>query len=404
MVSSPAPVTLLLVDDDRIHSRLLRARLEREGYGVRMASSGEEGLAMAREHLPVVLLCDWQMEPMDGVALCRAIREDPAVASTYFILLTSRSRVEDRVEGLDAGADDFLSKPVDQEELLARVRSGVRLYQANQRLQTLADELHRQKTRLDAELAEAAGYVQSLLPEPIPGDSPQGITVQTHFVPCHELGGDVFDYFWIDADHFAIYLADASGHGLAAAFPTISLHNVLRSRSLGVDLRRPAAVLEALNGTFAMERQQGRYITLWYGVYSRRQGILRYASAGHPPALLWTHDSELVLSKLSGHGMGLGLFEEATYGSTSVQLNGRASLLLYSDGIYEVATTSGRMWSLQDFIGVVNESRPLLEKPSGLANLVEQVRDRTGIPGFSDDYALVQATFHPEETGGRITP
>ncbi|MFQ6537333.1 MULTISPECIES: PP2C family protein-serine/threonine phosphatase [Aphanothece] len=394
-MASSAPIPILLVDDDRIHSRLLRARLEREGYAVRMASSGEEGLALARQERPVVILCDWQMEGMDGVAVCRAVRAEPELASIYFILLTSRSRVEDRVQGLDSGADDFLSKPVDQEELLARVRSGVRLHQANERLQATADELQRQKNRLDAELAEAAGYVQSLLPAPIPRESQASITVQTHFVPCHELGGDVFDYFWIDEDHFAIYLADASGHGLAAAFPTISVHNVLRSRSLGVDLRRPAAVLAALNGTFEMERQQGRYITIWYGVYARRAGILRFASAGHPPALLWSEDSELLLSKLSGHGMGLGLFEDARYVATSVELKGQVSLLLYSDGIYEVPTSDGCMWSLPEFIALVNECRPLLGSDAGLGHLVEQVSLRTGHQGFADDYALVQVTFNP---------
>ncbi len=397
MEATASPVTILLVDDDRIHSRLLQARLSREGYGVVMASSGQEGLALARQHQPVVVLCDWLMEGMDGVEVCRALRRDPAIASTYFILLTSRSRVEDRVLGLDSGADDFLSKPVDQEELLARVRSGVRLYQANERLQSLAIELQRQKDRLDAELAEAAGYVRSLLPDAIDGASGAGVKVRSCFVPSHELGGDVFDYFWIDDDHFALYLADASGHGLAAAFPSISLHNVLRSRSLRVDLRSPAEVLGALNTSFEMERQQGRYLTMWYGVYEHRRRTLRFASAGHPPALLWIHGAQAPLSRLSGHGTALGLFEDATYASTAVDLHGRASLLLYSDGIYEVPRGDGRMWSLPEFVSLIEDSRTRLEGPEGLELLVEEVARRSGGDGFPDDYAVVQATFPARE-------
>jgi sigma-B regulation protein RsbU (phosphoserine phosphatase) len=390
-------LTLLLVDDDRVHSRLLQARLSRAGYHVLMATSGAEGLELARRHKPVVLLCDWLMDGMDGVEVCSRLRADPEIASTYVILLTSRSRVEDRVTGLDAGADDFLSKPVDTEELLARVRSGVRLYQANERLQILADELQRQKSRLDAELAEAAGYVRSLLPPPIPPASRSPfVRAESLFVPSHELGGDVFDYFWIDDDHFALYLADASGHGLAAAFPSISLHNVLRSGSLRVDLCSPAAVLEALNASFSMERQQGRYLTMWYGVFHRRQRMLRFASAGHPPALLWSHQGSLPLSKLSGHGLALGLFDDATYGNTSVQLVDTTTLLLYSDGIYELPTTAGRMWTLPDFIALVEQQRARVQSPRGLNVLVEQVGVETGGLRFPDDYALVMATF-PEE-------
>ena len=401
MEPADAPaLTLLLVDDDRVHSRLLEARLSRAGYRVVMASTGKEGLELARQHRPVVLLCDWLMDGMDGVEVCRKLRADPDIASTYVILLTSRSRVEDRVTGLDSGADDFLSKPVDSEELMARVRSGVRLYQANERLQSLADELQRQKSRLDAELAEAAGYVRSLLPGPLPmNDADAGpsaasvVRAESLFMPSHELGGDVFDYFWIDDDHFALYLADASGHGLAAAFPSIALHSVVRSGSLRVDLRRPAAVLQALNVSFSMERQQGRYLTMWYGVFHRRQRRLRYASAGHPPALLWSNHEKTPLSKLSGHGMALGLFEDATYGSTSVQLVDSATLLLYSDGIYEVPTVAGGMWTLADFIQLVEQHRCSVQVPQGLEALVERVGVETGGLHFPDDYALVRASF-----------
>lgn len=383
-------IPILLVDDDRVHLRLLRARLSRAGYTVLTAADGAEGMALARSHRPMVVLCDWLMERMDGVEFCRLMRADPELASTYFILLTSRSRVEDRVHGLDAGADDFLSKPVDSEELLARVRSGVRLYQANEHLQLMADELQRQKSLLDAELAEAATYVRSLLPAPTwGGPTGEAVLACSRFVPSHELGGDVFDYFWIDPDHFAVYLADASGHGLAAAFPSISLHNVLRSKSLRVDLRRPGAVLEALNQTFAMERQQGRYLTLWYGVYQPRRRRLRYASAGHPPALLWSTEQRLPLSKLSGHGMALGLFEEARYTSTSLDVPLNASLLLYSDGIYEVPRPDGSIGDLNDFLRSVEVTRPQLAGEHGLDALV----DSAAGTGFSDDYCLLLLRF-----------
>ena len=119
--------TILLVDDDRIHARLLELLLIRQGYRILSVASGMQALEQARLFSPMVILCDWLMDAMDGLDVCRAFKSDPTLEAAHFILLTSRSRIEDRVTGLDCGADDFLSKPVDPNELLARVRAGIRL-------------------------------------------------------------------------------------------------------------------------------------------------------------------------------------------------------------------------------------------------------------------------------------
>ncbi len=384
-----ASITILLVDDDRIHSRILEARLKGQGYQVLIANSGESALEQARLSPPTLILCDWLMDGMDGLDVCRAIKQDPALESTHFILLTSRSRVEDRVIGLDCGADDFLSKPVDPDELLARVRSGIRLHQANERLKLLAEELRHQKERMDQELAEAAGYVRSLLPEEVRG----AVVVDSRFLPSHELGGDSFDYFWVDDDHFVMYLADASGHGLAAALPSISLHNQLRSRSLSVDLREPAEVLTALNSGFQMERQQGRYLTLWYGVYQSSSRTLRFASAGHPPALIWSEDGESPTSWLKGQGMALGLFEDAIYITESHAVDHGACLLVYSDGLYEVARPDEPMGSLPEFVDLVEDCRDLLRSEDGLDRLQARIQTISGDAPFTDDYSVIRAIF-----------
>lgn len=383
------PITILLVDDDRIHSRILEARLKGQGYQVLIAHSGESALEQVRLSPPTLILCDWLMDGMDGLEVCRAIKQDPALDATHFILLTSRTRVEDRVIGLDCGADDFLSKPVDPDELLARVRSGIRLHQANERLKLLADELRCQKERMDQELAEAAGYVRSLLPVEVRGT----VVVDSRFVPSHELGGDSFDYFWLDDDHFVMYLADASGHGLAAAFPSISLHNQLRSRSLSVDLHDPAEVLKALNSGFQMERQQGRYLTLWYGVYQSSSRTLRFASAGHPPALIWSEDRGSPTSWLKGQGMAVGLFEDANYITESHAVDHGACLLVYSDGLYEVARPDEPMGSLPEFVDLVEDCRDLLRDEDGLDCLLTRIQTINGDARFTDDYSVIRAIF-----------
>lgn len=387
MEGCPAPISILLVDDDRIHSRILEVRLRAQGYQVVVADSGDSAVVKARLCPPTVVVCDWLMDGMNGLDVCRAFKAEPALESAHFILLTSRSRVEDRVEGLDCGADDFLSKPVDPEELLARVRSGIRLHQANERLKLLASELHQQKLRLDQELEEAASYVRSLLPEPIAG----AVRADSRFEPCHELGGDSFDFFWLDDDHFVLYLADGSGHGLAAAFPSISVHNQLRSRSLPVDLRDPGAVLQTLNSGFPMERHQGRYLTLWYGVYQPSSRTLRYASAGHPPAFLWSRTSAFPCHWLKGQGMAVGLFDDATYGTESLEVGEGACLLIYSDGLYEVPRPGGLMGTLPDFMQLVEQCQDVLADDDGLDRLLSQILHVSDNAPFTDDYSLIRA-------------
>ena len=267
---------ILIIDDDPAVLKLVQRALRQQGHEVWVASNGREGLEQAQTLSPALIICDWMMPYIDGLEVCRRVKADPQLSTTFFILLTAKIGLDDRVEGLNTGADDFLSKPIEIVELQARVRAGLRLHQVSQ-------DLQRQKNLLEAELAEAAAYVGALLPAPLQGD----ITIESRFIPSRQLGGDCFDYFWLDPDVLVLYLLDVSGHGLGAALPSILVLNLLRTQALpNVSFYQPEAVLAALNDAFQMSHQNEKYFTIWYGVYrlSRRQ--LTYASAGHPPAVL----------------------------------------------------------------------------------------------------------------------
>ncbi len=135
---------------------------------------------------------------------------------------------------------------------------------------------------LDGELAQAAQYVFSLLPEPVTqGD----IRIDWRLVPSKALGGDSLGYHWVDDYHLAIYLVDVCGHGVGAALHSLSVINVLRSQSLpDTDFLSPREVLTGLNRMFPMEKHNGMFFTIWYGVYEKSSSNLTYAGAGHPPA------------------------------------------------------------------------------------------------------------------------
>ncbi|MFB2919380.1 sensor histidine kinase [Aerosakkonema funiforme] len=158
---------ILVVEDDSATRLLLKRDLQLEGYEVTVAKNGEEGLQQAVKIRPALILCDWMMPLMDGVEVCRRVKATPELSSTFFILLTARDSIADRVLGLDAGADDFVSKPIEPNELLARVRAGLRVHQyqqqlseANQQLsQTLQDLQQTQAQLVQSEKMSSLGQM-----------------------------------------------------------------------------------------------------------------------------------------------------------------------------------------------------------------------------------------------------
>lgn len=385
--ADPQP-SILLIDDDRIHARILRAQLERGGFHVEVAASGGEGLALARRRPPEVILCDWIMEGIDGIELCHSVKQDERLANVYFILLTSLSEVHDRVVGLDSGADDFLTKPVVAEELLARVRAGLRMHEMNERMVRLAKELQRKQDDLERELNEAAAYVRGLLPRPLKGN----VQVDSLFLPGQQLGGDCLDYRWIDADHLMFYVLDVSGHGIAATLPSLSLLHRLRSITPGDQLVHPEQLLAELNHDYPMAEQGGRYFTLWLGIYQRSSRQLRYATAGHPPGLLISVNGQQPIRRLSSQGMAIGLFEDAVFHSCSCRVDPGSSLLLFTDGIYENPHERGGSLSLDTFI----ESLPWREvqfSEHGLEKVLSTARKSMGMQLFGDDVSLLRVRF-----------
>lgn len=373
---------VLVIDDDPVTQLLLRRTLTQQGYAVSVASNGEEGIRKSQELKPALIICDWMMPLVNGLEVCRRIKALPDLSATFFILLTARTAVQDRIEGLNAGADEFLSKPIDMSELQARVRAGLRLHRLHQDLQA-------QTQRLATELAEAADYVASILPTP--WQEPLGI--EARFIPCRQLGGDGFDYRQLTPDLIAIYLLDVSGHGLGAALPAVSIVNLLRSQAFpGLNYADPQAVLQMLNQTFQINEQQQKYLTIWYGVYDLRQRELAYASAGHPPALLVSFgEGEPTITALKTPGLPIGLFKEADYVTHRCAIPPESVLYLFSDGLYEIEQSDQQILGLDELIALMHT----LHQP-GLASLdqmISSVQARATQPGFQDDLSLLQVLF-----------
>lgn len=248
-------------------------------------------------------------------------------------------------------------------------------------------ELERIQKRLVAELAEAASYVESILPAPLK-EAPH---TDWRFVPSSELGGDSFGYHWIDDDHFGIYLLDVCGHGVGAALLSVTAINVLRNGAIaGGYILDPGRVLTSMNTSFDMDKQNGMYFTLWYGIFQKSTRTLNYCSGGHPPAVMisWDSDGQANTTCLSTPNMVIGGMQGIEYKKNSCPVPENARLFVFSDGAYEIKKKEGGMLELEEFCEKLALIRP--GSDYGLDQLIFELRDMQGSTMFEDDFSLMQ--------------
>lgn len=244
--------------------------------------------------------------------------------------------------------------------------------------------------RLQQELRDAENYVRAILPEPLAAP----LAVDWRFVPSTELGGDSFGYHWIDGEHFALYLIDVCGHGVGSALLSVAVANTLRSEALGrTDFRQPAEVLAALNLAYQMERHGELFSTVWYGVYERTSGELRYASAGHPPALLvnGSGDAGSSVQALPAGGPCIGLAPKASYQEQRCSLQSPARLYVVSDGTYEVGRPDGSMLTFAEMGELL--AQPVGDGESELDRWLEHARTEHGPGVLEDDFTIIRMSL-----------
>lgn len=380
-------ITVLLIDDQAMVAEAVRRMLASdEDIIFHYCQDPTKAIHAATEIGPTVILQDLVMPEIDGLTLVRFFRAHPRLRDVPLIVLSTKEEAATKAEAFALGANDYLVKLPDRVELIARIRyhskAYINLLQRNEAFEALV----KSQQILSAQIQRAAEYVTSLLPLPILDGA---ITTGWRFVPSAELGGDSFGYHWIDEDHFAIYLLDVCDHGVGPALLSVSALNVLRSQSLpNTDFRKPGRVLAALNDTFQMENQNDLYFTIWYGVFNRATGELKYASAGHPPALLVCASGEV--AELKTPNIMIGGLPGVEYKSASVTLELPTRLYIYSDGVYEVRKPDGEMWSFDEFKGYLLD---LQGAESEIDQLYDHVRQMNQGDTLEDDFSMLTANF-----------
>lgn len=262
--------------------------------------------------------------------------------------------------------------------------------EATERNNVLAQRLERERERLAAELRSAADYMSSIMPRGLTGE----VAISSRYLPSRELGGDCFDYTWIDDDHLLIYLIDVSGHGIEPALLSVSVHNLIRSGSLGREtLLSPAAVLAELNRLFQMDRQGDHYFTMWYGIYQASTLTLTYANAGAPAAFSFNSvsGSATDVIELPSTSRPVGMFEDTEFTARDFVVPHPSRLLIYSDGASEIPLAEGGYLSAAAFVNVCND---VAGSPnSSLDDLITELRALTPTGFFEDDCSLIELAF-----------
>jgi phosphoserine phosphatase RsbU/P len=271
----PPPATILVVDDSPVNLQVLVRTLHGTGHKILAARDGNTALDIARRARPDLILLDVMMPGLDGFEVCRAIKAQPESADTLVIFLSALGEVSDKVSGLELGAIDYITKPIQAEEVLARV--------ANHLVrQHLERELRRNRDRLERELVSAGDMQRFILPAKLPGH-PQA-SFGSYYQPSRHAGGDYFDILDLGDGRFGIFVADVSGHGAPAAIVMAMIRAVVHTYPGVAD--DPPSLLHFLNRHFSYLWETAMFATGIYAVLDANKRSLRMSCAGHPPPVL----------------------------------------------------------------------------------------------------------------------
>ncbi|MCP4156326.1 MAG: response regulator [bacterium] len=377
---------IFIADDIPKNLQVLANILTQAKYNISFAVDGEQALQLIRAGNPDLVLLDVMMPKMNGFEVCIELQKEPETRDIPIIFLTAKVELDDIVEGFRVGGVDYVTKPFQTEELLARVRTQIDLKRSK-------DKILRINRQLEKELGGAAAYVHSLLPPALgEGDKPH---TDWRFIPSMQLGGDIFNYRWVDNDHFAFYLLDVCGHGVETALLSVSIMNLLNSEIMSdTNYSNPAEVLKRVNEKFLLNNPNYMFFTIWYGVYKRSEHKLIYSCGGHPPSILVSgknaHEAEVL--KLKTPGLVVGAMSEAAYVNREQPLEDFNTLFLFSDGGYEINKKSdGQMWTFDEWSRLLVDS--VRTKNGDLDWVIRYVQELGGTKQLDDDFSILKLEF-----------
>jgi sigma-B regulation protein RsbU (phosphoserine phosphatase) len=350
---------ILVVEEDRTSQNLLRTWLEEWSHSVTTSENGQQASELLTSGEFDLVLSNWTLKELDGLGLCRLIRQSLGPDYLYVILYTSTTIEPDYVSGMDAGADDFISNPFDAARLRVRIRAAERilslqhaLAEQNESLNTLNEKLASAFAAIESDLQAASTLQLSLLPTV--SDIHPRFSLDWLVLPSSFLAGDNLNYFMMQDRYLVFYHLDVAGHGIPSALLSVTLNQLLSPQPGSpmvrfdpkLELKRivpPVEVVSELNRRF--QPQGDGYFTMIYGVLDTETCEIRLCQAGHPSAL--KIDASRSITTVGDGGFPVGLWPDMTYDETTTTLKPGERLVLYSDGILECTNLDEARYSLE---------------------------------------------------------
>ncbi|HEY0368965.1 MAG TPA: SpoIIE family protein phosphatase [Chthoniobacterales bacterium] len=320
---------ILIVDDDAMSRRLLARILGAAGFLTRESGDGASALEQIRTDLPSLLLLDFDMPGLDGAEVLRRLRadRDAAIAQLPAIMLTGHGGEDSEVLCLEAGADDFVTKPINDAVLRARIETHLRLHSMRRQLQQQNEELEAWRNNLERDLEAARLTQQSLIPQKAP--ALDGWDVAAVYRPVIQVGGDIYGWLRMADERTLFWIVDATGHGASAALLT-TLAKLLFHHGTA-EHRGPAAIMRAVNDDFRSIFGARSFMTAMCVALDPISGRATVVGAGHPPLLV--RRAHGAIEPIASSAPPLGLLERSSFAESNLSLDRGDAFLLYTDGL-----------------------------------------------------------------------
>lgn len=389
---------ILIVDDSEEIRVLLRRILKAAGYDVVEVTSGEEALLHADRLKPDLILLDIVMPGIDGYKVCETLKGQHAYVDAPVIFLSAKTDAADKVRGLEIGGADYITKPFDKAEVLARVENQLKIRRLTGELIKTNIELTDKQKTLDEDLKAAAGIQRSLLPRAIP--DMKNLTIAWKFIPSYMIGGDIFNVFRLDENNVGIYMIDVSGHGVPSALITVSVSQMLQPDTgyttkkridthPGYEIVSPKTVLQTLDHEYPIDRFD-KYFTIVYMIINTASGKLTYSSAAHPPpVILHRHGNPELLDK---GGTIIGLDGLVPFDEEEKVLQQGDRIILYTDGVVEYQNNDGEFFGEDRFYSLLENTKSKSMEDM-LDGIVVSMNNFGQGNDFQDDVTLIALAY-----------
>ena len=364
---------ILIVDDTPANLRLLSKMLAEQGYQVRPVPDGPLALAAARAEPPELILLDIRMPEMNGYEVCEHLKADAQTRDIPIIFISALDEIEDKVKAFTVGGVDYVTKPFQFAEVLARVETHLALRRLQKQLQDANKKMKR-------ELALAGEVQASFLPRDLP-DIP-GWQLAITLKPARETSGDFYDFISLPNGQFGIVVADVTDKGAGAALYMALSRTLIRTYAAEYPAQ-PELALSAANRRILKDTDTDQFVTVFYGILDPATGTLSYCNAGHcPPIFIGAQDKDF--QKLIRTGVPLGILEDETWKQKVIHFAPGDALVLYTDGVTDAQNEQGAFFGADRLLESVRANLGHAAQDIRQAIVTDIDRFVGGMPQFDD--------------------